>query len=175
MGSWLLTYYPPFLLIFYWVDSSARAARRADPLLRDTFRWSRTRAYSWGFIFAIIALYAASWAYAAVVTVPKSIVSDALTIVGLFPIFGALIIGAVLLPLSARRTGDRTLRSHMSWFGLFVLATFVGDLIAAWTYPNHHVGLGLVTYIALPLGAYFLYRSARALVPLNRIAQTDVG
>src|ERR1700733_5624912 len=29
--------------LFYWTNTSIRAARLSDPLLRDTFRWTRLR------------------------------------------------------------------------------------------------------------------------------------
>src|SRR6266436_571946 len=31
-----------FIVLFAWIDSTVRVARRSDPLLRDTFRWSTT-------------------------------------------------------------------------------------------------------------------------------------
>src|SRR2546428_11295079 len=38
-----------FIVLFFWIDSTIRVARRSDPLLRDTLRWSRLR-YFIGFV-----------------------------------------------------------------------------------------------------------------------------
>src|SRR6266567_5586701 len=38
-----------FIVLFAWLDPTVRVARRSDPLLRDTLRWSRLR-YFIGFV-----------------------------------------------------------------------------------------------------------------------------
>ena len=171
-GTWLLTYYPPFILIFYWADASARAARRSDPLLRDSLRWSKVRSSVWGLTFALIAFYTATAIYNQLFGISESLGIPVL-LVGLVPLFGPLLLSAFLLSVNARRSGDQTLRKHLEWFGFFTLSLFIGGSIGALTYPYHHIGFGLLIYILLPIGAYSLYRSARALVPLNRVSTLE--
>jgi hypothetical protein len=43
--------------LFYWVDASIIAARRSDPLLRDTLRWSELRTYLWGLLLVLTSLF----------------------------------------------------------------------------------------------------------------------
>ena len=61
-GIWnylgLATFAAFALGLLYWVDSSVLAARRSDPLYRDTFHWSKLRWVAWGasvaaFVFVI--------------------------------------------------------------------------------------------------------------------------
>jgi hypothetical protein len=145
-----------------------RAARRSDPLLRDTLHWRRTRLWLWGWdivaflTLVILVVYGSSHG-------PSNSGPPALPlfIYVLSPVFVAAMTGLVFLPRAARKSGDQRLRRHLQWFGLFIflaLFRFVMIFIAG--------GLENVipTVIANAIGGYCLYRSVRFLVPLNRIS-----
>jgi len=66
------------------------------------------------------------------------------------------VLGAVLLPIAASRSGDTTMRRHPKWFGFYAALSFVL--------------LGAASF-ALPAGAYSLYRSATSLTPLRQLPE----
>jgi hypothetical protein len=169
LGFWLVPIFLYIAVVFYWADVSARAAKRSDPLLRDSLHWSKLRLFIWSQILAVVLFYAIVALYNAAFAVPE-IEAILITLVGIAAAFEMLVVSALLLLLAARRSGDKTLQKHLKWFGLFVLSITVASVVAGVTYPNHHVGLGLVIYLALPLGAYCVYRSTRSLAPLNRLS-----
>jgi hypothetical protein len=148
------------VVLFYWIDASILAARRADPLLRDTLYWRRLR-----FVF---------WVVLAVLTVAS--ILGQVEFLSFFIIMLFIIIpisGAVFLPIAARRSGDASLRRQLKWFGAFVLLLLVVSILAA---PS---GQGANVYgVAAMLGGiysadYCLYKSAKSLVPLNRLSLSD--
>lgn len=174
---WFLPLYAAFVTLLYWIDASALAARRSDPLLRDTLRWTKVRYLFWALNVAVIVLYISVSLYYQISGFNPSILSSpplssllgvVTAIVITVEAFVPPILGALLLPVAASRSGDRALRGHLRWFGLFGLFAFMATYISAMSYPEHHSGIGLLTYLGLLVGGSFLYRSARSLAPLNR-------
>ena len=149
-----LAFYSTFLIFFYWVDTSLRAARRSHPLLRDTLHWRELRKILWPLDIIVIAILSADMLFLNVST-PLFLV----------PLLIDIISGAIFLPVAAVRSKDPTLRSHLRWFGLFFLGFFV-IFLSAFSYDLVSI---LATIIGLLVMAYALYRSAKSLVPLNRI------
>jgi hypothetical protein len=150
-----------FVLIFFWIDSTVLVARRSDPLFRDTLHWSRLRYLFWlvtigGGIGAFFTSLNSGFAAAT-------------------PFGTALFFGAIALLLSAKRSGDMTLRRHLRWTGLCIfllwlasqaedpLSTFITDTYLAQS----------LTWPLVAAGAYSLYRSAKSLVPFGRIEDVD--
>jgi len=177
--AFFLEGYASFATLLYWIDASALAARRTDPLLRDTLHWTKVRIWIWalnlGVIFAylLVVLYANAAGIASNNVVPTwALATVAVTIFLTIFIDGAFppILGAILLTIAARRSGDMALRANLRWFGLFGLFAFVATIASIFSYPEHHSGIGLLTYAGLLVGGYFLYRSARSLAPLNRLS-----
>jgi hypothetical protein len=84
--------------------------------------------------------------------------------------------GAVILPVAAKRSKDTTLHKHLRWFFVFAIFT-VGLVIVARDFgPSPGIAgttyaQQLVTLIAILVGGYALYRSAKSLVPLNKLPQ----
>ena len=155
------------VLLFYWIDASILAARRSDPLLRDTLRWSKLR---WVFWILVVGLLVPEMVD---IVISGNFFGNTLT----KDIFGTLVkipfglifvSGAPLLVLVSRRSGDITLKTHMKWFGYFVLAILAAGL-------SQNAGQLTVTFVLFVAGAYFLYRSARSLAPLNRLKLEPEG
>jgi hypothetical protein len=157
-----------FLMIFYWVDTSVFAARLTDPLLRDTLRWSRVRFLIWTINISAVAISLSYLAYLGLVagSFPAS-PPFFLLVIYVTPAYVSVASGAAVLFVAVRRTADRTLRRHLEWFGFYLVFIFVlGGLIGN--------GLGiysvelsnLVGGAANAAAAFFLYRSARSLIPL---------
>ncbi len=150
-----------FILIFLWIDSTVSIARRSDPLFRDTLRWSKLRYLFW--------LVTIGGAIGALFT---SINSGFSTVAGFG---GALFFGAVALLLSAKRSGDMTLRRHLTWTGLCIFLLWLSSQLQQ-PLSYHFADPFLVQSLTVPLvaaGAYSLYRSAKSLVPLGHLMSTD--
>jgi hypothetical protein len=151
------------IVIFYWLDASILAARRSDPLLRDTLRWSKLRSVVWAMNLIAIGV-------GAFFVVSKGDISympsDAIWgNVVVLPDFAIPILALVFLPLVARRSGDSTLRRHIEWFGVFAVLQFVAILGGATI-----IG-GASYFVGFAFGGYCLFRSARSLAPINRLAR----
>ncbi len=159
-----------FLVFFYWVDASAVAARRSDPLLRDIFHWRRVRNALWGIQ---IITYSSYFIVAALtrktpgLDVPTGLDPILTTLFNLVSIFRfpmaiiPFVSGIIILPIGARRSGDFVLRKHLQWFGLTAAAIFVAGLINNFFPP--------LTFPFLIVSGYCLYRSAKSLAPLNKL------
>ena len=149
------------LVIFYWIDASFLAARRSDPLLRDTLHWSKLRIIFWALsIFTVIptAIYQILTGNG-----PSAPGNDLLGVI--FIAFFILIpaSGIGLFAVASRRSGDHALRRHLAWFGLFVLSQSATITIALF-------GGGATYFLGFAVGGFCLYKSARSLVPLNRLS-----
>jgi hypothetical protein len=83
------------------------------------------------------------------------------------PDFAIPIVALILLPVVARRSKDQALRRHISWFAAFAVLQFAAILGA-------FVSGGASYFVGFAFGGYCLFRSARALVPLNRISLIEL-
>jgi hypothetical protein len=171
--------------VFAWVDTSTRIARRSDPLLRDTLAWTKIRLVVW----AVLAIGVATTFYFAAGQIIGGGSLDVATTASEFvSLSGFLltpyVVGSILIPLSAARSGDPVLRRHFRWFGLFMVILLVTVLTAIavlleypdWGYLDIvHVLLGLSPastggfFVIVFAAGFAAYRSAKSLVPLNRI------
>ena len=169
--------FPPFLLsafitMFYWVDASIRAGRRSDPILRDTFHWRLLRLPLWALILVFPGVTIISQLFA--LELYTMIVGYTVALVFLIPTLS----GALLLPVVATRSRDFTLRRHLQWFALFPITLLV---LFITYFTLYAFGLGFTdTWFTLSslinfVGGYFLYRSARSLVPLSKLSPNETG
>jgi hypothetical protein len=149
------------LLVFYWIDLSFRAARRSDPLLRDSIRWSRLRLVLWPVNLLQIPL--SIYTVLAVFGYLPSAVTLGNTI-EIAPFFATAASGVALAAVVALRTADGALRGQLIWFGIFVFVQFAIIIVAQVNSVN-----GAVYFVGFEFAAFALYKSARSLVPLNRI------
>ncbi|HYB76255.1 MAG TPA: hypothetical protein VEC08_04790 [Nitrososphaerales archaeon] len=173
------------IAIFAWADASARIARRSDPLLRDSLNWSKLRRFVW----ALLAVSIASTYYFAFALVAStgslSVAPSPGLLISLAAfLFTPFVAGAFVIPVSAARTGDPVLRRHLRWFSLlFVL------LVALSAYVVYVLAFGGAsgyidilrrivenpasnTYLMLTylVAGYAFFKSARSLVPLNKVS-----
>jgi hypothetical protein len=152
-----------FIVIFAWMDSTIRVARLSDPLFRDTLHWSKLR-YFLGF----------GTVGGAIASVISAIMSGFSQIA---PFGGALFLGAFALLISASRSGDITLKKHLTWTGLCTFFLWLGSQVQMpLSRIQFLVQLNLpdvITYVFVAAGAYSLYRSAKSLVPLGHVSIAD--
>src|SRR5215470_5029885 len=82
-------FYSVSLLLLYWVDSSISAARRSDPLGRDTLGWSKVRIVVWSVSLVTIFFTIGSFAYfsQAGVTQPSDLLNAVFAVLFQLPIF----------------------------------------------------------------------------------------
>jgi hypothetical protein len=148
-----------FAVLFYWVDASILAARRTDPLLRDVFHWRYLRYLFWILLVASI-----------VVTI---LAQSQILFVG--SLFLVALSGAVLLPVAASRSGDASLRRQLKWFGAFSLLTFMIIILRGVLGYNEIVYFVVATLGLTYTANYSLYRSAKSLVPLNKLSEAEIS
>lgn len=167
-----------FVVIFVWIDSTILVARRSDPLQRNTLRWSGVRYFigittTIGLFFNLI--------FNVIFTSPTNPSFDLLSSPPLLGFIGTLLLlGAIALLLSAKRSGDMTLRRHLRWFGLGSALLFLaGQAGSPWAkvVPGS-ILVPIGTYSIFAIAAYCFYRSAKSLAPLGRLPlpnQTDAS
>jgi len=149
------------MTLFYWIDSSVLATRRTDPLVRDTFCWSRLRYVLWGLTVTatLVAALLASYYQATSGTEPPFMFNGQYG-VGYMPAWFVLAAGVIALPVSARRARDSLLRRNIGWLGAFVILVQVVGVEPS-SIANSQFGIFGVLFIA----SLCLYQSARSLVP----------
>jgi hypothetical protein len=164
-----------WLVLFYWIDASIRAARRSDPLLRDTLRWSRVRIGVWAMTVGAIVVSVGLDAYLVAATGLSLFAQPNLPIIMpllLVVLFLPIIAGGIYLPIAAFRSRDPILRRHFVLFGYFILLLVAFFLL--FFLLNSSVNASAVIFFAQSemflVACYLLYRSARSLAPLNRIS-----
>jgi len=173
-----LTLFTIFIFMFYFIDSAMLSARRADPLLRDTAKWTQLRRPLWIVIIATIAFAIGSSVagysgYGGVFLVPFILVG---------------ISGGIILPRAIRRSKDSTFNRHLKWFGIFIIlaviwliAILIGtdqamNPVTLYNSPLTTAGsyfLDLADILGLTNAGYCLYKSARSLVPLNQLSAIE--
>ncbi len=152
----IATLFIVFLILFYWIDASMISAKRSDPLLRDSLHWSKLRILIWIVLLA--------WTGTDILLFGLGII---LTFELLVPLVLVPISGAVALSTAVRRSNDITFHKHLKWFAIFtILLALIVPLTAPST-PSLALSIAQFAFI-FPAG-YSLYRSARSLVPLNKI------
>jgi hypothetical protein len=156
-------------MAFYYIDASVLAARRSDPLLRNTLFWGRLRIILWTVIIIAIGFVTVLFAFLyATGTPPSDSVNPPLPelLLIISPVFIAGVSGVIFLPFAARRSKDMTLRRHLIWLGLSVfLSLGLGGPFFPAPFP----------FLFDIAAGYCLYRSARSLVPLNRLSLEELG
>ena len=153
-----------FVVLFAWIDSTVRVARRSDPLLRDTLRWSRLR-----YFIGLVTLFGA-------ISAVLTSINSGFALVA--PFGGALFFGAIALLISARRSGDTTLRRHLKWMGLAIAMLWLASQLSGVLFrifPAGSLASEAITYSLVAVGGFCLYRSARSLVPLGHLSLPDVS
>jgi hypothetical protein len=177
-----LAFYLLFFVLFYWIDASILASRRSDPLLRDPLYWSKVRIpiwganiLTWGTILLLIAYSEFTNDVSLLNELNNGTFSNPILAVAYnFP-FVVLLCGVIYLPAIAIRSGkwDRALRRHFIWFApssaLLMFFFFIAGSL-----PVTPVGLVAFYFLILLIG-FTLYRSAKALVPLNRLSPEEVA
>lgn len=176
-------FYFLFIVLFYWIDASVLAVRRADPLLRDTLYWNKIRIPFWIaniFIWTIPLLVTANAVIAGNVTLmnqlnsgnfSNSLAGRLFGIIYSLPII-VLICAIIYLPaIAIRSKWDKALRRHFLWFAPSAVCLLVLFFFGIMSTSIGHVILVPV----LGIMGYSLYRSAKALVPLNRISPPEVA
>jgi len=170
------SFYFLFFVMFYWLDTSILATRRSDPLLRDTLHWSKIRiplwtanGITWGTVLFLLGYSEITGNVSMLNQLDTGNLNNFLLGVEYnFPIV-VLICGVILLPaLALRSKWDRTLQRHFLWFA----PTYAGLLFlffASNSLPTGFVSSVITVVIFVAMG-YTLYRSAKSLVPLNRIS-----
>jgi hypothetical protein len=159
-----------FVVIFAWMDSSIRVARRSDPLHRNTLRWTGLRYFiliitSFGILFSLV--------------IPSQYQQQSTSTVQGFAVFGpigtALLLGGIALFLSARRSRDPILQRHLKWFGAFIIFLFVTNRVEQEVFPHFLSSspspalfvFELITYTLFLVSSFLLYESARCLTRVN--------
>lgn len=153
-------------MFFFFIDSAVLDGRMSDPLLRDTIHWRRIRLWVWGiFVAASVASIYIVVYYAGLTGKNLSVLPFWVSFIGsALEVVVVIIVGIVALPLTAIRTRDPYLRKQLAW-----LAGFVAFLAAGGPVPTSSAYAPVVFALQFAM-AFCLYKSARSLVPLNKIS-----
>jgi hypothetical protein len=157
-----------------WADSSIRVGHRLDPLLRDSFKWSRTRWVLWpSMVLANIAFFVGSGLTTTYDISAKLGLVSALVLLG---------VSVVVVFRTAKRAADRNYRKSLEWFVAFLAfflvynAGFIPLILVLsvsnlFTYtPVNFIWAIVANFVIVPMLFYCLYRCSRSLVPLNKIS-----
>jgi len=160
-----------YVTLFYWVDSSAIAARRSDPLYRDSLHWNSFRKVIW--LAMTLAMVPFS-AYIAYIYLTVGVLVQSMPLPVLVPVivivFGTLISGSFVLPVSFWRSKDTTLKKQLEWLFLFIVIQLLFAIYAfGLTIGNPSLFVPAILVVIMPSG-YSLYRSARSLIPLHKFS-----
>lgn len=170
-------------IVMLWITITAEVARRADPFERDSLRFSVTK-YLWLALvvgFVVVGLVLNPEALIISASPPLPFIVRA---VGWAPYGIAFVFGALVLLVSAMRSKDRTLQSHLKWFGLFMTAngiTLVVTTVLVLFFGGNYQLVGLSGYLTYAqfegfflFSSYCLYRSAKSLA-LTTTRLDDAG
>lgn len=177
------------IVIVAWVDGAVRAARRSDPLYRDSLAWTKLRVITYAATLAAAALNFGLFALVTLTGLPVPAFSEVLVIAPLLPPFLA---GAPALLLVARRTRSAIRRTNAKWFALYYLfqlasiVTYVvtvsgtsdpqllcGCILNFLAFHGiYALGWNVVT-VTFVISGYCLYRYVRSLAQLNRLPLSD--
>lgn len=161
-------------LFFRVIDVDILVAQVSDPLTRDTLHWRILR-------FGILGIMPVGAAGALLLTwlshYGTAVSGEEIALAQGSVYFPFLLSGIAGLLFSARRSGDSTFKRNLKWLGFFFLAFLVTNLL----YYSTTAGavqvssdlLNAIQGIAFAPAAYCLYRSAKSLAPLGRIAVPD--
>ena len=161
------------LVNFYFIDASVLVGRRSDPLLRDTLHWGTVRLFVWPAVVAVLAGLISFAAYFQTTNVPLSLQTS-----GLFgALFGLtwLSVAVIVLPITAYRSKDPRLHLHFAWYALYVGLGYLPALFGNGAIVISTLVNGALLSVGLLFWGYALYKSARALVPLNRISPSEIS
>lgn len=150
------------ILVFGWIDSNVRVARRSDPLRRNTLHWTKLRILIW--VILSIALVGG---------LVSAFVSDSspASLGGAFlesPFTPAAVFGIVALAVSHRRINDVTLKRHIKWLVFFVLILLFATRLLEYS-SSLLSTVGFIAILLLACSAYFLYIAARSLSQLDHL------
>jgi hypothetical protein len=167
---------PWILLTFFWIDSSMRASQDLDPLSRDSLHWRKVRYPLWALNFVgvgvLVGFLIVTGNYGFLDNPSTGVVSGFIMWLSVAPYIVTASSGAVALPVGALRSRDRNFRRQLQWFALSLLAILGFSLLGSFFFligSPIQIGFYFVSYQTT---AFCLYRSARSLVPLNKI-QSD--
>ena len=170
-------FYAASLILLYWVDTSILAARRSDPLVRDTLKWSRLRYVIWGIcIFAVIFNLSIFSSFFLLGYFPSSnyLLDVYFSVFTPLPIYVAAFSGVVVMPVAALRSRDTTLRSHLEWFFAFIIIQLALQGGLSQLYSNDIGITNLIDGIAMLIGFYPLLRSVKKLIPIYKFSEDKV-
>jgi len=158
-----------FLVVFAFIDSTIKVARRSDPLLRPILKWETIRIAGWCSIGALTVVNVVS--YLVDPNLASSLISSVL---GNLFIAIPFVIGGPAILIGARRSADPILRGNLKWLGLAVVFSIGLEVVSA---VESSLGLSnfqiYYSYAAIPSGllyilmGYAFYKSARSLAPVT--------
>jgi hypothetical protein len=157
----------PGVVTFIWVDSSVLAARRSDPLWRDTFHWSKVRVPAWAVMILGVVAFAVQLAFP-----QNGLLAQVGGLFVLYDVVGPYLIAVAILPVVARRSRDASIRRHLVWFagyGVFFVLLWVNLLLGLIVLNGAVLYLDISQVLIIVVAAYCLYMSAKSLVHLGAV------
>lgn len=162
-----------FVVVFAYLDSLVKVARRSDPLLRNIIHWEKTRYIGWAGVALIFVFNALSLSPSAGLA---NLSGELVTILISVP----FIIGGAGVLVGATRIKDPMLRGNLKWLGLALLVSIVEDILflleslaGLSNYEIYYSYWGLISFVITMVVAYCLYRAARSLAPISHFPMDE--
>lgn len=152
-----------FLVGFAWIDRTMSVLIRLDILQRDILGWRhmKFRFFYWA-LFAVQLAFFYWFSFGATFTTPILILEYLW-----FVFFAALLVySSVGIVIGSSRCRDATFRVHIMWLGYYVATGLIVSVVSF--VFSLLTGTLVEPFLGPILGAYFFFRMARSLAPLNR-------
>ncbi len=156
---------PTFVVLLVWIDRTNSTLIRLDYRRKDILGWKKARLLYYADIalfvtFFLIALGPAPGFGYYQMSFPHSAMSF-IAANELDPWLIALAYGLSVLVVGSIRTHDLTHKNHAKWLGLSLASLVLALLVGGGSQP--------IAYFIAIFFAYFWYRMARSLVPVNKL------
>jgi hypothetical protein len=176
ISALIVVYYTiAFIIVYAFLDSAVKVARRSDPLLRSIINWEKTRYVGW-FGVALIAVLNVLSLF--VPALQGNLGTVALDLAIAIP----FVAGGAGILVGATRIKDPLLKSNLKWLGLtmaLVLCSLVVSALAAFAglspYDVYYSYPALIGTPPSILSGYCLYKAARSLAPISHFTLDEKG
>ena len=149
-----VTFAAAFIAIFAFADSTVLVTIQSDFFHRNTLRWTHARRPAWVAILACAAIDAALGGFTPFFAVFLVVVA----------ISGSY--AAAALIVGARRTQDKTLKSHVRLLGWVLVVLLPSVFLSIFASSD---AANLISEAGFVVGFYVFYRALMSLTPLGHV------
>jgi hypothetical protein len=163
-----LPYFVFAFMMFATVDRTVLVAIDMDLLQRNTLKWPRLRPPLYALVLGAVALILVANPFLYLQNTPGWATTADLAFYPIFLI--PLIVSAVALALSARRSLEKTMGRFVTFFGVAFVCFLTDFVFYNYVYYFYYnAALQLVDNLAIIAATFFLYLAVVSLTPLGKV------